>query len=115
MATSMSPAPAWLASRPNTRLHMVHGGMGYAVLPQPGSSPACEQTVDVISASGKACGSSTFTIGGGSCATNSIIVGYDGTAVQQMPRERDAVTCQHADHECDCTYRYWPGYFGLRR
>jgi hypothetical protein len=109
-ATSMSPPPPWLASRPHTNLHMVHGGNGYAVLPAPGSTGACEQVVEVISPSGKVCGSSTFGIGGGSCTTSSIIVGYDGTVVQQLPREREA-PCRAADHECDCTYRYWSGYF----
>jgi hypothetical protein len=79
------------------------------------NSATCEQRVDIISPSGQFCGSSTFAIGGGSCTTNSIVVGYDGTVIQQMPTERDATSCQNADHECDCTYRYWPGYFGVRR
>jgi hypothetical protein len=116
-ATTMSPPPDWLASRPPValqtvalHLHMVHGGNGYAVLPTPGSSAACEQVVEVISPSGKVCGSSTFAIGGGSCTTSSIIVGYDGTVVQQLPRERE-LPCTAADHQCDCTYRYWSGYF----
>jgi hypothetical protein len=107
---TMSPPPSWLASRPTTvALHMVGGGKGYAALPAPASSAACDQVVEVISPSGKSCGSSTFAIGGGSCMTNSIIVGYDGTVVQQLPREREA--CTAADHQCDCTYRFWPGYF----
>jgi hypothetical protein len=109
-ATSMSLPPPWLASRPDTKLHMVHGGKGYAVLPAPGSNAACEQVVEVISPSGKVCGSSKFAVGGGSCTTSSIIVGYDGTVVQQLPREREA-PCTAADHQCDCTYRYWSGYF----
>jgi hypothetical protein len=108
-ATSMSPPPAWLASRPGTALHMVHGGKGYAVLPAAGNSTACEQQVDVISPSGQACGSATFSIGGGACTTRSIIVGYDGTVVQQGPRERES--CSANDHICTCTYRFWPGFF----
>jgi hypothetical protein len=108
-ATSMSPPPAWLSARPRAGLHMVHGGNGYAVLPAPENSAACEQRVDVISPSGLVCGSATFSIGGGPCTTSSIIVGYDGTVVQQGPRERE--TCTAADHVCTCTYRYWPGYF----
>jgi hypothetical protein len=110
-ATTMSPPPDWLASRSTTvSLHMVGGGKGYAVLPAPGPSAACEQAVEVISPSGKICGSSTFAIGGGYCATSSIIVGYDGTVVQQLPREREA-PCTAAEHQCDCTYRFWSGYF----
>jgi hypothetical protein len=108
-ATSMSPPPTWLATRPGTALHMVRGGKGYAVLPMAENSPACEQKVEVISPSGQVCGSSTFSIGGGACTTNSIIVGYDGTVVQQGPRERE--TCSANDHVCTCTYRYWPGFF----
>ena len=110
LATSISPPPAWLTAHPNSSLHIVHGGRGYAVLPLPGTSPSCQQAVDVISPSGKTCGSSTFPVGGGSCATSSIVVGYDGTVVQQLPREREAA-CIAADHICDCTYRYWAGYF----
>src|SRR5439155_1645231 len=72
-------------------------------------SPACEQQIEVVSPSGKTCGSSTFSMGGGSCSTSSIIVGYDGTVVQQGARERE--TCTAAGHQCSCTYRYWPGFF----
>jgi hypothetical protein len=108
-ATSMSPPPAWLAARPGKDLHMVRGGKGYAVLPMPENSAACEQEVEVISPSGQVCGSTMFSIGGGACATSSIIVGYDGTVVQQGPRERE--TCSASGHVCTCTYRYWPGFF----
>ncbi|HXN56056.1 MAG TPA: hypothetical protein VN874_07290 [Myxococcales bacterium] len=107
-ATSMLQPPEWLASRPNATLHMVHDGKGYAMLPMPGTTGACEQRVEVIGAGGTKCGSSTFDMGG-SCTTNSIIVGYDGTVVQQGPRERE--TCTHIGHECTCSYRYWPGFF----
>jgi hypothetical protein len=88
---------------------MVRSGNGYAVLPMPGTSAACEERVEVIGAGGKTCGSSTFTMGGGSCTTSSIVLGYDGTVVQQAPRERE--TCTAADHVCSCSYRYWPGFF----
>ena len=105
----MSPPPPWLAARPRKNLHMVHGGKGYAVLPMPESSAACDQQVEVISPSGQFCGSSTFSMGGAACTTSSIIVGYDGTVVQQGPRERESCTAN--DHICTCTYRYWPGFF----
>jgi hypothetical protein len=88
--------------------------MGHAVLLAPGSNAACEQVVEVISPSGKVCGSSTFAVGDGSCTTSSIIVGYDGTVVQQLPREREA-PCTAADHQCDCTYRYWSDISARRR
>jgi hypothetical protein len=110
LATSMSAAPSWLASRPGVALHMVHGGAGYALLPLPGASAACEQDVEVVSRSGQSCGTARFAVGGGSCTTSSIAVGYDGTVVQQLPREREAA-CTAAGHQCDCTYRFWPGFF----
>jgi len=108
-ATAMSAPPAWLAARPGKALHMVRGGKGYAVLPMSENSAACEQRVEVISPTGQLCGSSLFSIGGGACVTGSIAVGYDGTVVQQGPRERE--TCSANDHICTCTYRYWPGFF----
>jgi hypothetical protein len=111
LATTMTPPPAWLAARPPTDLHMVHGGRGYAFLPGGPTSATCEQTIEVVSPSGTSCGASSFAIGGGSCATSSIIVGYDGTVVQQLPFEREASSCRAAGHLCNCTYRYWPGYF----
>jgi hypothetical protein len=110
MATSVSAAPSWLTARPDVTLHMVHGGAGYALLPVPSTSGACEQSIEVISPSGQSCGTASFTVGGGSCTTSSIAVGYDGTVVQQLPREREAA-CTAAGHQCDCTYRYWPGFF----
>jgi len=88
---------------------MVHGGKGYAVLPRPEDSASCEQRIEVISPSGQVCGSATFSLGGGACKTGTIIVGYDGTVVQQGPREREI--CSANDHVCTCAYRYWPGFF----
>jgi hypothetical protein len=111
LATSMSDPPAWLASRTtDSGLHMVHDGRGYAVLPIPGTSTACEQSIDVISPSGQFCGTAKFSVGGGYCTTFGMLVGYDGTVVQQLPRERES-ECGAAGHICNCTYRYWPGYF----
>ncbi len=110
LAVSISPAPSWLAARPAVALHMVHGGLGYALLPFPGASAACEQDIEVISPSGQSCGTASFTVGGGSCTTSGIAVGFEGTVIQQLPREREAA-CTAAGHQCDCTYRFWPGFF----
>ena len=110
LGTTLLPAPAWLAARPDTRLHVVHGGRGYAVLPAPGPSASCAQAIEVISPSGKLCGAPIFPVGGGACTTSGITVGYDGSVLQQLPREREAA-CKYNDHECDCTYRAWRGYF----
>src|SRR5258708_101995 len=74
---------------------MIHGGKGYAVLPEPENSSSCEQQIEVISPSGQVCGSATFSIGGGACTTGTIIVGYDGTVVQRGPA-RPASWCDSA-------------------
>src|SRR5207244_7077698 len=90
-STTMTPVPSWLEMRPFTTLHMVHGGRGYAVMPfDLQDSASCEQTIEVFSPSGQSCGSATFTVGGGGCRTGGITVGYDGTVVQQLPRERES-------------------------
>lgn len=109
MATGFTAAPAWLVSRLNTTLHMARGGTAYAVLPLQGASGNCEQTIEVVAADGTSCGSATFTVGGGACdTTGPIIVGYDGTVVQELPTARE--TCTAANHQCTCTYRAWPAF-----
>jgi hypothetical protein len=110
-ATAFTAAPSWLATRSGVSLHMVHGGRGYAVIPDAQSSTKCEQPIEVVSPSGQSCGTATFAIDSGGCQTNAITVGYDGTVVQQMPYSYDAANCTAAGHECPCTYRYWRGFF----
>jgi hypothetical protein len=110
LATSLSAAPSWLAATPDVTLHMVHGGTGYARLPLSDVRGPCEQDIEVVSPSGQSCGTARFVVDGGSCLTDNITVGYDGTVIQQLPREREAA-CTAAGHQCDCTYRFWPGYF----
>jgi hypothetical protein len=110
LATAMTPPPAWLAARPGTTLHMVHGGAGYAMLPpERQQSATCDQQIEVVSPSGQSCGTATFSSGGNACTTGRIGVGYDGTVVQQGPPEHES--CRANDHICTCTYRYWPGFF----
>ena len=110
-ATTMSKPPDWLpVLNADATLHMVHGGRGYAVVPGRGASDNCEQSVSVISPSGQLCGIASFSVGGGSCYLAPMVVGYDGTVVQQLPRDRENA-CPSPYTSCDCTYRYWPGYF----
>jgi hypothetical protein len=110
LATAMTPPPAWLAARPNVTLQMVHGGLGYAALPAPGPAPLCQSTAEILSPSGATCGSRSFIVDAAACTTTPLTIGYDGTVTQQLPAEREA-PCTAAGHQCDCTYRYWPGYF----
>lgn len=109
MATGFTAAPSWLVARINTTLHMARGGTAYAVVPLQGASGNCEQTIEVVAADGTSCGSATFTVGGGACdTTGPIIVGYDGTVVQELPTARE--TCTAAGHQCTCTYHAWPAF-----
>jgi len=111
-ATTMSDPPEWLRDSPiGSTLHMVHDGRGYAVLPREGSSETCEQSVSIFSPSGQLCGTTTFSVGGGNCFTERMTIGYDGTVVQQLPRARESNCAASPGVSCDCTYRYWPGYF----
>jgi hypothetical protein len=111
-ATETKAPPDWLAARPHKGLHTVHGGAGYALIDPPGNVTPCSQQIEVLAPSGKSCGTASFSIAGGSCSTGGLIVGYDGTVIQQLPTAMEPVTTiapgfdEHA-----CTWRYWPGFF----
>ena len=113
MTAGFNAPPAWLVARPETRLHMVHGGAGYAVLPVvplPGTASPCSQTIEVVAPSGTSCGFATFPIAGGACTPMSIDVGYDGSVIQQLPTAME--TCSAGGgHLCTCTWRRWNGFF----
>jgi hypothetical protein len=108
-ATATSEPPAWLKARPNTDLRMVHRGRGYAVLPPAAASGDCAQAIEVFSPSGKSCGANSFRAAAGSCSTQAIRVGYDGTVVQQLPSSAEQ---QCSFGACTCTWQWWPGYYG---
>jgi len=110
LAAAATPAPDWLASRPDTRLHMAHGGTAYAMLPIPTQSDCTTQHIEVLAPSGKSCGSAEFGVAPGSCS-NFIDVGYDGTVVQQLPPGIDAPSCTPGEPCRSCTWRWWPGFF----
>jgi hypothetical protein len=109
LATHLNPPPAWLAARPDTLLHMIHGGKGYAVSRLDAAGPACEQQIEVISPSGKSCGKSTFAVDSATCKPGNFLVGFDGTVVQQLPVDLPA--CTAAGHQCTCSWHAWPGFF----
>jgi len=110
LATSVMDAPPWLRDRRNTRLHMIHGGRGYAVLPEVGVDPSvdCAHHVEVVAPSGTSCGTAVFSAGSGACQMQEITVGHDGTVIQQFPytSERQCSTAS-----CTCTWQWWPGFF----
>jgi hypothetical protein len=108
LATTLSPPPSWLEARPNTSLHMVHGGTGYAVLPA--ASAVCEQEVEVISPTGISCGTTRFTAASSACTIQStIIVGYDGTVIQRAP-DPDP-THQEWFGPGTCYWHWWPAFY----
>jgi hypothetical protein len=102
-------APPWLIQHPDTALHMVHGGRGYALLPlQDPSAAWCAQLVRIFAPSGESCGQEMFAIDEEACQTAPLTVGYDGSVFQILPVSRQ--TGCAGDH-CPCTYRVWPGRF----
>jgi hypothetical protein len=109
MATTLAPAPSWLMARPNSVVRPVHDTTAYGVVPNAGIAGVCQQQIEVVTASGQSCGSATFAVDTGNCTTNSIILGVDGTVVQQLPREREAACIP--GQPCNCTWRAWPGFF----
>jgi hypothetical protein len=85
---------------------MIHGGRGYAILPAPGQNVArCEQAIDLVAPSGRACATVTFQISDSACTTGSLAVGYDGTLIQRLPT--DSAGCE--GESCPCDWRWWTG------
>lgn len=102
-ATSSTPAPAWLASRPNTQLEWIRGGRGYGLTPFGFQSVSvCRQQISLHAQDGTFCGNATFSVDSAPCITQQIDIGRDGTVIQVSPRN----TC--SDGGCTCTRRWWP-------
>lgn len=105
-STAATAPPAWLAALPNTKLVIVRGGLGYAVIPFGGASvPRCEQTVELRSPSGTLCARVTFKQTEAACVTKALDIGRDGTVIQQMASE----SCDGGN--CSCTHHVWPALF----
>lgn len=104
---AVSAPPAWLASRPLTRLEIVRGGRGYAVLPLGAQSVRCTQRVEVFAPDGTACGAREYPLAEGRCDTEDLALGADGTIIQRLPLSMEP----HADvfGTSGCTWRWWPG------
>lgn len=95
---SVGPAPAWL--QPDTDMAIARDGRGYAVLPMGKPAAACAQTVRMVGPDGTGCGSFTLPLAAGSCRTEDVALGRDGTLVEIVPRElRPAGTC---------SWIFWP-------
>jgi len=104
--TTVTAAPAWLASKPNTKLEYIHGQRAYALVPFAGVfSTPCAQTIEVHAPAGNVCGARSFTSATAACTSREIDLGRDGTVIQQAPTE----SC--AAGRCSCTHRFWPAAF----
>jgi hypothetical protein len=98
-----SPAPPWLAARRGTSLRFTRGNRGYAILPPRGEAlPDCAQVVELRAPSGLLCGRVTIRDGAGGCTGGAVEQGWDGTLLQQSPRDDCSGTA------CACTVRAWP-------
>ena len=105
--TAVHPAPAWLASRPNTRVFPIFGGAAYAIVPRAGTAPVpCEQTVTIVDADGNVCGQMSLGSPMSTCIPGEVMVGIDGSIIQTGPRDLDDCT---SGGSCTCTWRVWRG------
>ena len=97
-----SPAPDWLSSRPGTSLFVVEGGRAYA-LPAAAAS-ACDvlQTVEIVAASGKACGEVSATPPARCLTLQPFDIGPDGTLVQSFVEDLGG-------SQIFCGVQWWPG------
>ena len=103
---TVSPPPAWMTARPDTRLQMARNGRAYAVLPYGRPNTACTQTVEIVAADGTSCGSRDFPIAAGTCFTQDLMMGFDGTVIQLLPAAMESVTDPIRNYHT-CTWRWW--------
>jgi hypothetical protein len=96
LATSPSPAPAWLEERPGATFRFTRGNRGYAVFPLAfAESSDCSVAIELLAPSGRRCGTVTLRSADGACTPGRVDQGWDGTVVQKVRADR-------------CTYRWWP-------
>jgi hypothetical protein len=104
---SAGAVPAWLASRPSTRLATIRGGRGYAVLPTGGTS-SDGTSFEIVTASGESCGSfplpAVEEAPGVAKRPRRLDVGEDGTLLQLS-----SVILTPNPFGIHCAFRWWPG------
>lgn len=100
---STTPRPGLDFKGPFPRVHMVHDGRGYAVLPIAGGFNTKDCEVEVLGPSGKSCGKVDFGVCG------DIAVGYDGTVVVQLPN--GSGDCGPSGCTFHNQWQWWSGYF----
>lgn len=105
--SSTLPAPAWLAQRPDTDMHLARSGGAYVFLPWATDANVCSQQVEVVSPSGNSCGKLDFPVDGSACRTRELRLGLDGTVMQMLPASREQNE-PPGSTVYTCTLRYWP-------
>lgn len=100
------PAPAWMASRRDSKMQIARGGKAYAVLPLGGKGVSCTQRVELVAPDGTSCGTTDFPIAGGTCDTFDLELGTDGTVIQRLPTVMEARNRVSGGQTC--TWRWWP-------
>src|SRR5438876_1391121 len=105
---TIRPPPDWMTSRPNTDLAVARNKRAYAVLPNGQDGERCTQRLELVSASGNACGSWDLTMAGsGSCDNWALRLGLDGTVLQRLPAQLERYL-DSANRGRTCTVRFWP-------
>ena len=99
------PPPSWLEARSSTTLHMARGGRAYAVISPPTSGGACQAAIEVVTPSGKTCGTVVFPGEQSSFCFVSLTVGYDGTVIEKV-NERST----GAGGGRVCGFSWWTGF-----
>jgi hypothetical protein len=100
-STEVFGVPGWLNDRPGTSLAIVPAGNAYAVLPMGKPSDSCIQTAELLAADGTSCQSLTLGTASGTCRTEDVGLGRDGTLVSLAPRALNASVTS-------CNWRWWP-------
>lgn len=94
--------PSWMAHRTG-RLEIVRGGKAYALLPPMPSAPVCSQQVEVLAPDGSSCGKLTFDTPAGACVTAPLVLGADGSILQQQALAHPSENGMNG-----CTEKWWP-------
>jgi hypothetical protein len=99
--------PDWLVARPGTKLHIARNGAAYAVMYPPRLDVTCHADVEIVTASGRSCGTAVFPADqAGTYCVGYLSAGYDGTVVQA----RNIVDVPHGGGDRIFTFRWWTGF-----
>jgi hypothetical protein len=107
-ATQAASVPAWMSSRPNTRLQIVYGGRAYAVVPLGARNVPCTQRLEIVAPDGTVCGARDYAIAEGTCSTKDLVVGANGTVIQALPDAMETAAETLGGYEQTCSWRWWP-------